>query len=304
MDALYHANLPAPAARCCFGSPKVSACSDPFSTAALGTTETLPLRITTPLKLPEGAWVWLVSPSPVKVIASKSGAVAQLTCHTPVLFTAQTETWITPTDPLDHAFTNGWAKIPDELRLQIIGETLTYPHPIDSRHSFPFTALPQLMHHLRIMPEVAALATQIFYTSNTFAVCSSRIAFRCPKPAVNNLVRRLEFELRLRCRRGWQQLIKLANGNYGFSNLRSVHVVLDLNDVAYEVDHTPNFGEVRARLDIRWPGEINFKCKGKIVLRDRGPLSARRSNFNPTALEVETTRLAFEALLERKITFG
>ena len=302
MNAPYHANPPisTTSIRCCFGSQRGSAFSYPPSVAALGVIQTFALPVTTPFKLTAGAWLWLASPLPVKVITDNTENSAQIACEQGVYVKAQSET-----KPLSRHFAMGWSKLPDELKIQIIEKNLKFESAVDSHDTDgkdTCLMLRGLHHHLRTTPEIAELAKQIFYTSNTFLLrrASSSHWFvptlRFPSPRINNLVRWLRFEIRLGSRKEWRYLIQLAGGDYGFCNLRYVHLVLNWKLIPWEFTEDPSEEVFKGWLSRRCMGNVIFKCKGSIVFEDQLVLDIE-------TVVPEAVQHRFETMLRFKIGF-
>jgi hypothetical protein len=310
MDALYYAAPAAPAPRCCFGSHSAPIFSYPPSVAAQGVIRAFPLNIKTPLMLTAGSWLWLVAPWPVKVITNGSAQAAQIACGQAVYFKAQSDTWIVPTKPLERAFATGWCKLPGELKLQIIEANLVSAAAIDPQGSSsrteawmartqPCPSLAKLYHHLRMTPEIAELAKRIFYTSNTFLLRTGwGRTFKYPKPAVNHQVRRLDVRVSLGDRREWKKLVKLADGDYGFKDLRFIQVTLHWGDVQWMYNgDAANIEAFKDWLNARTNRNVQFQCHGTLAFKHKIILEARTR-------VPEAVQQRFETIMRFKVGFA
>jgi hypothetical protein len=230
MDTLYFEHTPNPKRHLPFGAAAVSVFpnkSNP-STVALGLLRELPLRIRKPLHMPAGSWMWIILPWPLKAIAQGSGSASQIDCTETVYFSPYIDTWLVPTVSLDISFASGWSNLPDELKAQILSHNLTFPEAIDPCEE----SLLALYHHLRTSPEIAALAREAFYQSNTFRLrrhyggsrrhqCHRHLQhrIRLPHPSASALIRRVAIDISISRRADWSQLQKVSQGGHGFTNL-------------------------------------------------------------------------------------
>jgi hypothetical protein len=75
---------------------------------------------------------------------------------------------------LGPAFARGWTKLPDELKVNIlIRIVLPADDPIELQNQ-KSEYRKRLKPYLQMAPDIANLATQIYYNANTFSVSTSR----------------------------------------------------------------------------------------------------------------------------------
>lgn len=133
-------------------------------------------------------------------------------------------------DNLDSRFAEGWKKLPDELKVRILRYNLTVDEPIHycrTTGGWPWGQV--LLPHYLLMPlEIAGIAHEVFYKTNTFFLKPGRsnASFRYPNLPNNQYVRRLVFQVKPE-RPHWKYVPKLASGEYGFANLDYVQIQLD-----------------------------------------------------------------------------
>jgi len=178
MDFLYQANDAQVDARC-FGSQAL----DCRTTTAIGICESAPLQLHNSMRIPAGAWIWIMSPCPVRVIVLPEDAkeescdnlvlIWELASSSGMAFSATAHaTWLVPKVPLNESFVKGWSKLSDEIKTQILGHIITFKEAIDPKiagRPYTPTTMPKCLKRLLCStPEIAALATEVFYTKNTF----------------------------------------------------------------------------------------------------------------------------------------
>ncbi|KAF2114315.1 hypothetical protein BDV96DRAFT_647021 [Lophiotrema nucula] len=171
------------------------------------------------------------------------------------------------TAPLDTRFVNGWNKLADELKVQILKHNLGCRpiHHYDARVKVNSKLLP----HLQMSPDIARLAEETFYKHNTFVVTpygshwDRRFAY--PPRRVNTYIRRLSIVTDMDS--DWALLRKLARGDYGFENLRHVTLTYEFG-TADTLLGLENGDDERRYLDEHWLSEpIVFHPEGEITLR-------------------------------------
>jgi hypothetical protein len=280
MDAPYFEHTPNPQRHLPFGAAAASVFPNKSdaSTEALGLLRELPLRIRTPLHMPAGSWMWIVSPWPLKAIAQGSGSASQIACTEAVYFSPYTDTWLVPTVALDISFASGWSNLPDELKAQILGHNLTFPEAIDPREE----TLLALYHHLRISPEIAGLTREAFYQSNTFRLrrhyggsrrhqrhqhLQRRILL--PHPSASALIRRVAIDISISRRADWSQLQKVSQGGHGFTNLRHANVVFDWEETKWSTEEGGTEEMLVEWINKCFGGQIKFKCDGEVAFTGR-----------------------------------
>lgn len=177
---------------------------------------------------------------------------------------------------LDGRFGNGWRKLPTELKLKILEYDPMLNGNIKRRNKEynvgDENVLKTLLRYHKMMPELGALATEIFYGSHHFSIESlyvpewgcdndnvEKVLF--PNPMVNRYIKKLSLSVPLDLL-AWSRLQRLANGAWGFKNLKHLTV-----EVVQTVEHTE-----RDMLSIRSPmgkpesyKPITFQCEGIII---------------------------------------
>jgi hypothetical protein len=158
----------------------------------------------------------------------------------------------TPTD----AFVQGWRKLPDELKLEIIRHALPSGMPfnanffkgelpqsikniIESRlQRYPHDSTVARIVHLDVFrrslipllacPETASFVDEALYTQNSFNLCVSPLL---PSPAILGFIRHVHMYATVPGEWGlsgwWDVLMKIADGSLGLSNLHVVEIEID-----------------------------------------------------------------------------
>jgi len=187
-----------------------------------------------------------------------------------------------PTRPLNSKFALGWAKLPDELKILVLESNLKC---IEAIVGFNQESQLSLLHHLLMSPEIAGLAKEIYYTSNSFQVTISQSMFspmRYPGLMANYLVRRLKIDLSLGGLTLWPKLQRMANGSLGFANLEYVEVRIGdwgfrMKDLTHETSDS-----IRECIDQECKQYIEFPYYGELVFT---PITGSSGTTVPAAIQ-------------------
>jgi len=218
--------------------------------------------------MPGGSWLWITAPSALKVVDIFTRSVTQLACSHAVYFRPHNDTWLVPSLPLDFAFATGWEKLPTELKVHILSYNLTFPGKVDLYES---NVLPALDHHLRISPEIADLAKEIFYCQNTFRIRRNlrRPSGRPLFPVAYGLIRKIVVDVIMGSYTDWETLSMISKGSHGLSNLRYVNVVINCRGVSWSPLNDDSITQLLGWIPDSCDESIVFKCKGEVTLTDR-----------------------------------
>lgn len=199
-----------------------------------------------------------------------------LSATTPLPLTATKAMRITPSEPLSPEFAEGWRKLPDELRVEVLAHNLVCRQPIVHNHVRSGDKLrldcalgTQLRHHLALGPEFASLARQIFYERNTFTVRYNEL----PPIAVRGYIRSISMNEKHRYSHesvSWKILERLAAGTLGMDNLQ--HLRLRLEPAKWDSSYG-TYEITGARKTLRFPfrGELVVEaCPGMCKLGHSG----------------------------------
>ncbi|KAH7402215.1 hypothetical protein DE146DRAFT_780640 [Phaeosphaeria sp. MPI-PUGE-AT-0046c] len=257
-----------------------------------------PLRLYSPMKLQcTGTGHDVYSPSPITIgnITISSASPIRIIRHAMPGCAIHVE----PTASLDAAFAAGWAKLPDELKEQILAHNLvnatskayieyeTYCAPWD---------IGILLHHLRCTPEIANLSREIYYKQNVFCLEPEELEgsyarpykLLHPGPFVSSLIRLIEFKCKLGTR-AFALLERFAMMHDRFPNLRYLKLIFDASACL-------GTGRVNFRrwLDTVISDAIEFPCKGEMEVVDkvtRCIVQDRRTQFFKDLPPEEADRL-------------
>ncbi|KAF1993629.1 hypothetical protein P154DRAFT_582592 [Amniculicola lignicola CBS 123094] len=130
--------------------------------------------------------------------------------------------YLKATSTLDVGVVRGWSKISQELKERIMWYCVGSDNPIRKDHLTEGWAV-FLLPFLRMTPEIAFIAKDIFCKHNTFYII---VVSTYPNPVVNKMIRRLKIMIKLDGN-DWTKLKRLASGKYGFQNLHSLRLVVN-----------------------------------------------------------------------------
>ena len=255
------------------------------------------IQLMTPLQLEPPVSIYIKSDSPYRVTIIKGNSVdvdagpqsfTKITSLRPLV--------IASSAPLKSAFAEGWNKLPAELKILTLEFNMKAENRVgaDDKKVYPPIVLFQLLPHLTMTREIAAIARDIFWTKNEFHLepsCQSvvigngrsnnRIYFAYPPQAFHHLIRRLAVQIRP-MRREWRVLEKLANGDYGFAALRNIVVDFDMRRVILTRRVWTSFLTLTVR------DGIDFKCAGNVKF-----LAPQPATDTPSELSFEDVKEMF-----------
>jgi len=300
MDVLYFHTSQTPSRAHAFGTTALPDCSPPSAscTAALGLSQDSPLCIRTPLQMPAGSWLWVTAPSALHVVSASTviKSVTQLTCTNAVYLRPHHDTWLIPSLPLDSSFATGWNKLPTELKVQILSYNLSFPETIDRCDT---NILQVLDHHLRISPEIAGLAKEIFYCQNTFRIRLKPMLSHHGLPLfpiAHKSIRKIVVEVNMVSFTDWKTLSWVSKGNAGLSNVRHVSVVVNCRGAVFSPLIDDIIAWLLGRIHDSCDESIVFKCKGELTFTGRLWQSGNIPSITDGIQKVE-------ALMRSKVAF-
>ncbi|KAF2249417.1 hypothetical protein BU26DRAFT_551148 [Trematosphaeria pertusa] len=201
-----------------------------------------PLQLFTPMTIPFGTSLTVTSLTSITV---NGPIVIQSTAPITIKPTHATGVQIALSKDLGADFVHGWNKLPDELKVRILSFNLTRTSTFGyfDTMSCLRSLAKGILGYLCTTPEIAGLAREVFYSTNTFRLQPVRyslpsgaptddLVLAYPSRGVNSRIRKLEIRVCLDDDE-WPFLERLAEGAYGFENLQYVIVVVDISFVLY-----------------------------------------------------------------------
>jgi hypothetical protein len=128
------------------------------------------ITLLTPLLVPAKVKLSVLSAYPIHVYYPKDtqSPPLQIQSSAPVVFgNGDAAVYLVPDAPLGLEFVAGWTKLPDELKVLILAQNLVFDESVRFRNWKEITER-VLFPHLRMTPEIANLAREVFYTQNEF----------------------------------------------------------------------------------------------------------------------------------------
>jgi hypothetical protein len=198
---------------------------------------------------------------------------------------------IEPIDSLGLDFERDWNKLPEELKVHVLSFNLISNDGIRRLCASPRSYVyKSLAKHLRSTQEIANLSREIYWTKNPLLLectITPRLCQRAPLqphppqsrfPAypnlgVNGMVKRVEFH----CSANPMELahlLRFANGDYEFQDLRYIKVVFEMRYVSDRWE-----AAFRAAL----AAGVRFACEGNLRVKlERQGMNTRNSYSNPS----------------------
>ncbi|KAF2635719.1 hypothetical protein P280DRAFT_473632 [Massarina eburnea CBS 473.64] len=251
--------------------------------------ETIDILSPTPIQVAPG--VFISSASPITITTSKSAI-----------------TLLAPTERLGTGFGRGWNKLPVELKLHILRYNVSAQEgyantscsfcemPIfnDKVHvgcpyirngkwlnrscDFDVMKEKKLYRYMRLTPEIAALAKEIFYGTHIFEFMYHLPPMLCLRER-NRFVRRLNLvEISMSENSSpspWEILSNLSKKQYGFTNLSRIHITFaaefiadTFNNYCISAEETllPHNPMMNYSIERRMAASIQFPCEGFVGL--------------------------------------
>jgi hypothetical protein len=246
-------------------------------------------HLTTIMTVEKGNTILVTCDSQIELELSP-GVCTVVSAVTPITIRAQNKITLSPAAPLGQTFGRLWKMLPTELKYEILRYNLVTESPYGRWRSLSayqekrwedsrmFRARetkdrvdeaerhekPQVKY-FAMGPEIAPLARRVFYENNNFSIgrmfrdnmsSYTTTGFRAPNMAVRPWTKHVTVDIHLRWS-DWESLHNLAEGDNGFENLKTVHII------------TRQIGDVREYiLDLDEELYVEFKCVGRIELRD------------------------------------
>ncbi|KAH6633786.1 hypothetical protein C7974DRAFT_393473 [Boeremia exigua] len=264
------------------------------TTEALGKTADTPLPIVRKFFHKGPGTLWITSPDPVEVAGGIIWSASPISVsNTRVPFS----TCIKPAGPLKRTLLVSCMRLPGELQLRILRyllgsgdrigfrgtslRSLTAIRTADvDRNQFPYYAV---LHDTGVS-NVVDYARMAYYNYNTFCVAlgtsvdgranalrpfdSTFILY--PGEFINHHIWRLEIAMCIDrdCPNYWRYVVRLANGEYGFPNLKHVAFVISTDWMNAGIDQDEDVLEFWNAFQGAVGEGVAFGCRGDIVIRD------------------------------------
>ncbi|KAF2249524.1 hypothetical protein BU26DRAFT_565169 [Trematosphaeria pertusa] len=258
-----------------------------------------------PMNIAANTSLWLSCNGPLEI--KSVGVTERLLVQSSSPILINTKSCIDIVPPLTSGFVKGWHKLPDELKLQVLEHNVlvsgliggsAQPDQVKEKHLFPY---------LRMTPEIAALAKEIFYTKNAFAINRTSgfphspfglddgpCYLSYPKRPLSDQLRFVTFATSMH-QADFDLLARLANGEFGFRNLQHVTILYNIYRLLYSLPslRMPYEGDLAGLLHI----DVRFRAQGTLVSR-RDVLFRERSERELYFAE------RIEKFLKSRIVFG
>ncbi|KAF2635716.1 hypothetical protein P280DRAFT_553574 [Massarina eburnea CBS 473.64] len=259
-----------------------------------------PVVIRTPIQICSGRPLTIKSASEISIFDP-----VRISCTVPVTIEPlwkNEKATVSLCSDINSDFVQGWNKLPDELRVRILGSGIrgVAGHWIQttlssSIHEGDFVNGPLviddisparlwkycLFPYLKMTPEIATLSKEIYYKTNIFHIGAPRTIsprmrglttyLRYPSPAVNHYIRNIRMSIDMSPSH-WKFLERLAGGAYGFANVNYVQVNLRWSpDVAGQWLQMGNDIPLQNKWEdfVRVIGNgVNFSMAGEVVFHD------------------------------------
>ncbi|KAF2875696.1 hypothetical protein BDV95DRAFT_603105 [Massariosphaeria phaeospora] len=252
-----------------------------------------PFLVTNHLHVAPNSTRWVTSHTP---LAAKFHVMEGVVCNRtfkgsfPIKIRSPCAVDLYPDGPWSPQFAAGWEKLPDELKLRVLGFNLTFKEPINGKSRKGWDTF---LHFMTMTPDIANLSQEVFCKTNTFQIyCrdgndnslrSKRpdILALYPKLSVNSIIRRVQLHMNIDSS-DVEALRKFTRGDYGIGNLEWITIIVDMKprecpwyliglsgrewveEVLKEVIHISCAGEVRLepalgpRLEAALKSKISF----------------------------------------------
>ncbi|KAF2635660.1 hypothetical protein P280DRAFT_484337 [Massarina eburnea CBS 473.64] len=153
------------------------------------------------------------------------------------------------------ATVQGFRRLPDELRLKILGHAFSEANAIDH---VKFTNLLETRLLPFLVSEYAGIATEAFYTNNTFDLLihgNNMIpgGFRYPKPSVQKHIRTIKLSTvstQFSTPYAWPLIKRFCDGEFGFANICEVEIFVP-TDMFALLCRMSDVVDIKVRLPIR-----------------------------------------------------
>ncbi|KAF1937816.1 hypothetical protein EJ02DRAFT_469392 [Clathrospora elynae] len=276
----------------------------PSSTLEIGEV----IKLNWPMTIPKHATFTINSTQPLKILRPHP---MQIHALTPIHILSDCRLDIVPAGPPTPGFAAGWLKLPAELKLAILRHNLIYGGPIWPSNVNNVIRR-DLLPYLHMTPDIAELASTVFYGANVFVMqfssssprSASKLAI--PPSPIRHLLRSVKLLTRLTTL-DWRMLKSMAGlQQHGFTKL--LH--LEVRCLAWEVaEHlrlpkgTPDRYEsetLKERLQSEWVEPVRMPFGGVVVF-DRSGL--RRLGTSEVDSANSTWLQHVEDFVKRSILF-
>ncbi|KAF1959198.1 hypothetical protein CC80DRAFT_545576 [Byssothecium circinans] len=226
------------------------------------------------------------------------------TSRRPRLVKADFDTVLLPIIPNPASFVSGWMSLPDELKRQVLGHNLTSSSPVrleDARANSGLNEIFMLRHHMHTTSEIASLAREVFYKTNTFELTAdiNRNYYRytefhlpLPGPTVRPLIFRLEYNFYFRWP-DWDMFYRLMQGDYGLTGLKHVTVFVTWHFLNCTRSRPANFQELLQLTGFKY--DVVLPVKGKVVF-GRDLSKTLNDHYNGAVEEMVRAKFQFGKL--------
>ncbi|KAF1993628.1 hypothetical protein P154DRAFT_527622 [Amniculicola lignicola CBS 123094] len=231
----------------------------------------------------------------------------------PIIITSEKSVRISSTSALGADFARGWHKLPDELKERILYFCTFLASPVDRftagrKLNAPYWEY-SLLRYLRMTPEIATMAMNLFYKRNEFRLfpcrqTTSRGGMLYPKPHFNRIIRRVVLKIDS-IQKAWDNVKKLASGHYGFENMRHVRIVVSaalyFRLPISAPDIPTRFSRWKTGAQSMMADGVTFRCEGELFCQPLGRVELQ--GLNMTQAEARQYELQVQELVESKVTF-
>lgn len=292
-------------------SPSQSLVSFTDKIGTSGMSESNPMHLHNAFMLDAGVSMWITCPHIVEALGGHESVgwggsgffVFELDCRKPMRVTFEDQTMLIPRIVLGPVFENGWNKLPTELKAEVLRHNLC-----DSEYigSYSRREKEQLLHHLRMTPEISAMSKELFYGTNTIHLYSGwdRIS-GCyfPPLSVRSFIRRVRVEATLGVSSEWDFLGLCSRVLRQFPNIQNLEVVFNWGLSHVNEGFHPLDTNHWIQLVEDGTGEtVPFGCRGKLVLQG-APTAQDPNRIKPWTPYGDDSAL-IKDMVRQKISFA
>ena len=145
---------------------------------------------------------------------------------------------------LTPAFANGWRKLPNELKIEVLSRILPYRKTLhveilseiarrNNGRTIDFPIDPQLMWCLLDHPEFSDFMMDVLFNNHKFVVTSYLPRHEYPLRSMFSNIKRLQLIVQANGP-NWQWLAEVARGAHGFDSIREVDLTVWVLNVRYD----------------------------------------------------------------------
>ncbi|KAL5371555.1 hypothetical protein PMIN06_006450 [Paraphaeosphaeria minitans] len=284
--------------------------------AALGDAWSRPVPIYYDMVLPAKKLLWVIATKKYNIIP---GYTIQPDTPTPLEF--PNTSWLKGYEVIDKRFVIGWNKLPVELKLMIVACDTKLNGDIKRRNKIHNPGNQggwrRILHYEKMTPEFGALATQVSYEKHHFRIegaeAKTSYGLRSvdtmffPKIEINKFIKMLHIRVPLDAL-GRSRLQRLADGEFGFKNLKSL--IVEVAQTIYYIENKA-FLESDVFIDFitHKPARFKLSMYKPVVFKHAGAVKYTCSllhAFWSTPMEPNTEDFVqeMEDSLRKEITFA